>query len=142
MEERYFRVPRIRKSTKARLEARARYAERHPEKIKARRVAGAEKLKEYCKQRRADIRVRVLTHYSPNSVLGCSWGGCLVDDIDMLVLDHIEDNGAVERRALGGINARGWNFYGYLEQLKFPTGYQTLCCNHNHKKELLRSRNQ
>ena len=142
MIERIFRVPRKRKSTPAQLAARARYAAKHPEKIKERRQANAENLKEYCKQRRANLRMDVLTHYSPNSVLCCSWSGCLVDDIDMLVLDHIDDTGAEERRALGGRNARGWNFYGYLKNLEFPDGYQTLCCNHNHKKELMRSRNE
>src|ERR1700681_4385069 len=102
--ERQFRVPRIRKSTPAQLAGRARYAAKHPERIKARRLAGAEKLKVYCKQRRNDIRIEVLTRYSPNGVLCCSWDGCLVDDIDMLVLDHIDDTGAEERRALGGRN--------------------------------------
>ena len=142
MERRTFRVPRILKSTKAQLEARARYANRHPEKIKARRTAGAEKLKAYCKQRRNALRLEVLTYYSPRGVLGCSWAACMISDIDMLVLDHIDDNGATERRDLGGHNARGWNFYQYLKQLGFPDGYQTLCCNHNHKKEMLRSRNK
>ena len=140
MQERIFRVPRVRKSTPAQLAGRARYAAKHPERIKARRLAGAAALKIYCKQRREDIRKEVLTHYSPNSVLCCSWIGCLVDDIDMLVLDHINDDGAAERRSLGGSNARGWNFYLYLIQREFPSGYQTLCCNHNHKKELTRSR--
>jgi|GEM_PF-3497826 len=140
IEERYFRVPRARKSTQAQLEARKRYADRHPEKIRERRKAGAAKLKDYCKRRRDALRIEVLTHYSPNGVLCCSWEGCLVSDIDMLVLDHRDNDGAKERQALGGSNARGWNFYGYLKQLGFPERYQTLCCNHNHKKELLRSR--
>ena len=140
MEERQFRVPRVRKSTPAQLAARARYAAKHPEKIKARRDAGAKELKEYCRQRRISIRLEVLTQYSPNNMLRCSWTGCLVDDIDMLVLDHISNDGAKERKKLGGKNARGWNFYLYLKQLGFPAGYQTLCCNHNHKKELTRSR--
>lgn len=140
MDERVFRVPRFRKSTDAQLRARKRYADRHPERIKAHRLAGASKLKEYCKQRRELIRLETFTQYSPLGVLGCSWEGCTVSDIDMLVLDHTANNGAEERRALGGRNARGWNFYLYLKKLGFPEGYQTLCCNHNHKKELLRSR--
>jgi len=140
MEKRQFRVPRFRKSTQAQLDARARYVSRHPERIKARRLAGAAKLSLYCKRRREDIRVEVLTHYGPSGVLGCSWTGCFITDIDMLVLDHTDDTGAAERKALGGKNARGWNFYLYLIQLGFPVGYQTLCCNHNHKKELIRSR--
>ena len=119
---------------------RARYVARHPDRIKARRLAGAADLKIYCKQRRENIRIDVLTHYSLYNFLCCSWNGCIVDDIDMLVLDHINDSGAAERKALGGKNARGWNFYTYLQQLGYPAGYQTLCCNHNHKKELVRSR--
>jgi hypothetical protein len=140
MKERQFRAPRPRKSTLAQLEARKRYAEKHPEKIKARRQAGAKKLTAYCKQRRINLRIETFTHYGPNGVLRCSWEGCEISDIDMLVLDHIANDGAKERKRLGGQNARGWNFYNLLKNLGFPSGYQTLCCNHNHKKELTRSR--
>jgi hypothetical protein len=110
MQERLFRVPRPRKSTPAQLAARARYAANHPERIKARRQARAQQLSEYCKQRRINLRIEVLTHYSPEGVLGCSWPGCTIIDIDMLVLDHIEDDGAQERKTLGGKNARGLEF--------------------------------
>ena len=142
MEERIFRAPHVRKSTEAQLAARKRYATRHPDRIKTWRLAGSEKLKAYNKQKRENLRIETFTRYGPNGILKCSWDGCFVSDMDMLVLDHVDDNGAEERKALGGKNAKGWNFYQYLKSLGFPEGYQTLCCNHNHKKELLRIRNK
>ena len=84
----------------------------------------------------AKTKLTVLTHYSPNHQLGCSWAGCDISDIDMLVLDHINDNGAEERKQIG----RGHQFYKRLLLQSYPEGYQTLCCNHNQKKELLRRR--
>lgn len=114
-------------------ETRKRYKERDPERWKKYN-------REYGWSLRDALRVEVLTHYSPSEILGCSWDGCEIHDSDMLVLDHIDDTGAAERKKLGGSNGRGWNFYRRLKRLRFPTGYQTLCCNHNHKKEILRSR--
>ena len=139
---RTFRVPRVRKSTEAQLRARKKYAIRHPEKVLAwrRGSESVEKLRQYNQQKRAKLRIEILSHYGPQRALRCSWVDCTVSDIDMLVLDHIADDGAAERKQLGGKNARGWNFYQLLKQLNFPDGYQTLCCNHNHKKELIRSR--
>jgi hypothetical protein len=95
---------------------------------------------EYGWRRRDALRIEVLTHYGPAGLLFCSWQDCRVHDPDMLVLDHVEDNGASERKELGGSAGRGWNLYRRLKARNFPAGYQTLCCNHNHKKELLRAR--
>jgi hypothetical protein len=58
-----------------------------------------------------------------------------VSDIDMLSLDHIKDDGAADR----AINdRRSLTLYRWLEKNSFPDGYQTLCCNHQWKKEILR----
>jgi hypothetical protein len=57
----------------------------------------------------------------------------------MLVLDHEQDNGAEERKAGHG---RGWSFYLFLKRNGYPSGYQTLCCNHNQKKEMVRARSR
>ena len=137
---RLFRVPRVRKSTNAQLLTRKKYAEAHPAQILARRQANAANLKAYNQKKRSALRIETLSHYGPSGQLCCSWVNCHISDIDMLVLDHTADNGAQERNALGGRNARGWNFYELLKANAFPEGYQTLCCNHNHKKEILRSR--
>jgi hypothetical protein len=54
----------------------------------------------------------------------------------MLTLDHIANNGAEDRKAgrLGG------NMYAYLRKAGYPDGHQTLCMNHQIKKEILRKR--
>lgn len=120
--------------------ASAAWRTKHPEQAEAIRKEHAEYNRQYSVRLRARNKIEVLTYYSPNQVLCCSADGCVVDDIDMLVLDHIYDNGAAEKRKLGGSNGRGHIFYAYLKSCNFPCGYQTLCCNHNHKKELVRNR--
>ena len=84
-------------------------------------------------------KLAAMAYYGPSSEPRCSWPNCAVDDIDMLVLDHILDNGAQERQAASNCG-RGHELYRRLKRECYPEGYQTLCCNHNHKKELLRSR--
>ena len=99
------------------------------------------KVAEYTTKSRTLIKIEVLTHYSPNGVLCCSWGGCLIDDLDMLVLDHVADDGAQERRKAPN-SGKGHELYRKLRNESYPLGYQTLCCNHNNKKELLRVRHK
>ena len=89
---------------------------------------------------RDNDKIVALSHYSPNQQMKCSWDGCLVDDPDMLVLDHPNDDGAAQRRLMGGTNGKGHALYRWLRNKQFPEGFQTLCCNHNQKKEILRSR--
>jgi hypothetical protein len=58
-------------------------------------------------------------------------------DIDMLVLDHVNDNGAEERKLLSGSGkGLGSGLYRYLNKLGYPDGYQVLCSNHNLKKQI------
>jgi len=59
----------------------------------------------------------------------------------MLSLDHVNNNGAEHRKELG-INNSGVQIYGVVKRAGFPEGFQTLCCNHQMKKELLRRRAQ
>ena len=78
----------------------------------------------------------ILNHYGNRK---CSWPDCEVSDPDMLTLDHIEDNGAIERkekRRLGVV------LFGWLIKQNFPKGYQILCGNHQLKKELMRRRRE
>lgn len=114
-----------------------KYRQKNQEKVLAWRLAGTPKLRVDNTARRIEIRLETLSYYGPNHTLQCSWPDCTIVDSDMLVLDHINDNGAAQRKEGCG---RGWNFYRWLKKHEFPAGYQTLCCNHNHKKELLRSR--
>jgi len=90
----------------------------------------------YGKRYRAELIATVLTHYVLNGKLQCAWPDCAIIDIDMLTLDHINDNGNVERKQ--GNRTSAW--YRKLKAAGFPDGYQTLCANHNLKKHLLRLR--
>jgi hypothetical protein len=87
----------------------------------------------------AMVKVDVLAHYGPQGVLRCCWPGCSIDDVDMLSLDHINNDGAAHRRKT---NTSGTHFYRQLRAAKFPSGFQTLCHNHQWKKELMRRRGE
>jgi hypothetical protein len=124
--------------------------EDNPEKFSARNagicnpcvyVRRAPKAPGYFMKSRNITKTDVLAHYGPQGKMQCSWDGCEINDIDMLVLDHIEDDGAKERRNAPN-SGKGHELYRKLRNENYPAGYQTLCCNHNHKKELLRVRHK
>ena len=85
-------------------------------------------------QQTSRLKRIVLSFYGPNKEARRSWPKCEVSDIDMLCLDHINDDGALERKS--GIASKGKAFYRRLRREKFPPGYQTLCYNHNQKKRI------
>jgi hypothetical protein len=99
-------------------ENNARYRERNREAIKE-------------KQRlvRREYKRKVFNHYG-------NFCPCGVSDIRALQIDHIDNNGAEERKRLGGQKFSGWIFYQFLIKNEYPTGYQTLCANCNMIKQL------
>lgn len=80
------------------------------------------------------LKISALTHYGKNNTLQCCAEGCTVVDPDILTIDHIENNGAADRKL------KGPSTYRILEREGYPAGFQTLCCNHQWKKEILRRR--
>jgi hypothetical protein len=84
------------------------------------------------------MKLTVLTHYSPNQVLCCSWPGCFVDDLDELTIDHVNNDGATHREKNNRIS--GTSLHLWLKRYNYPTGFQTLCANHQLKKEIVRKR--
>lgn len=88
--------------------------------------------------RHIKLKVLILTHYSPNGVLGCSWPDCTVCDLDVLTLDHVNDDGAQHRQTVGSGSAT----YAFLKRHNLPAGFQTLCMNHQWKKEMIRRRSK
>jgi len=68
----------------------------------------------------------------------CRW--CGQGDLDVLVIDHIDDNGAEHRRENGGKGFSGDRFYRWIIRNDYPPGFQVLCANCNLKKETLRRR--
>ena len=86
-------------------------------------------------QERLNLKLKVLTHYGPNGELRCSWPNCDVTDLDMLTLDHAENNGATDRRK--NRCGCGAKLYRRLRRELFPKGFQTLCGSHQLKKKIM-----
>ena len=80
------------------------------------------------------IKREVLTHYGKGNVQ------CVlhyknfplekpVIDIRVLTIDHINGDGAKQRKRLGKILPSGHPFYRWLKNNSYPNGYQVLCMN-------------
>lgn len=79
-------------------------------------------------------KYEVLSHYSTLNDPQCVWPDCDVIDLDMLSLDHVNNDGAKDRKKAGN---SGISLYRKLRLAGFPSGYQTLCHNHQWKKQLV-----
>jgi hypothetical protein len=75
---------------------------------------------------RARVKAAVIAFYSDGAMCCARWG---VDDLDVLCLDHINDDGAAHRKELLGERKGGLNFYEKVKTLGFPPGLQVLCAN-------------
>ena len=60
----------------------------------------------------------------------CSWPGCPVTDPDMLEIDHVNNDGAEDRKKNGS------KMLYRLRREGYPAGYQVLCGSHHLKKHL------
>jgi len=110
------------------LRARLRYEAKGNE-IRAKNVI-------YGQERGAKLKFEALKHYSQNGKPQCVF--CGKDDIDVLGLDHINNNGKEE---IGKYGLYGrTKLYFLLKRDNYPEGYQTLCMNCNWKKEIMRRR--
>lgn len=94
------------------------------------RQQNREKLRNAQTARRRQYKNLVFDHYGN----ACAY--CGFTDIRALQIDHIHNNGAEERKALGGQQVSGWRFYQHLIKSNYPDGYQTLCANCNMIKQL------
>lgn len=83
------------------------------------------------------LKIKCLAYYGPEKKVQCSYPKCDIVDSDMLSLDHINNDGANHRKRL---SANGSGLYHWLKKNGFPQGFQTLCFNHQWKKELNRRR--
>lgn len=75
------------------------------------------------------IKLEVLTHYSVDDSPRCAH--CGVTDMDVLCIDHINNDGSKHRKTIG---AEGFSFYYWLKRNDYPKGFQVLCANCNLKK--------
>lgn len=121
---------------KSRAIGRASHQKRYwadPEKARAR--ANSPKARAVARKNEQKLKIQILMHYGKNGKLQCCWPNCSITDTDMLTLDHINDDGAEHRRALGKRSLLYW-----IRNQGFPKIFQTLCHNHQWKKEMARRR--
>jgi hypothetical protein len=78
-----------------------------------------------------EIKNTVFTYY------GGTCKECNQTDFDTLQVDHIDNNGNVERKEKGGVIFCGIKIYKDLIKRKFPNDYQILCCNCNWNKYII-----
>jgi hypothetical protein len=84
------------------------------------------------RERRKNLRLATFAAYG-GAVCAC----CGERELAFLTLDHIENNGAAERRKIAGrANAAGIWTYTWLAKRCFPPGYQVLCMNCNFGKRM------
>jgi hypothetical protein len=104
-------------------------------------AANRERYNEAKSEYRFKLKLAAITHYS-NGTMACAHCG-YSGNIDALVLDHIDDNGAAHRKELGcggrGMSG-GTTMYERLKALGWLPGLQVLCCNCNTIKEVTRKR--
>ena len=92
---------------------------------------------EYEYKRGAKVKVEVLTHYGKQGKLMCCWAGCSVHDIDMLTLDHLNDDGG-KHLSTSGRKLTGTALYTWAKAQNFPALFQTLCGGHQFKKAIIK----
>jgi hypothetical protein len=82
------------------------------------------------------LKLAVFTHYAINGEIKCC--KCGFNDLRALTIDHIDNNGAEERRRLFGHRMyAGTTFYRWLRKNNYPNnGYQILCANCNWIKKV------
>ena len=87
------------------------------------RVKDPTKIQKRLKNNHMSLKKTCFSHYGSSCPCG-------EKDIDILTLDHVNDNGAEHRNKLGEIG-RGGNFYYYLRYNNFPNDppLQVLCMN-------------
>lgn len=115
----------------AKTETGKAYRKKHAQYIRTWRIKNRDKNKEIQKRSYHKIRLEILTHYSedPPKCACCGETG-----LPFLTLDHIEGDGAKQRRAVK--EARGNGFFYWLKKNAFPSGIQVLCANCNFAKRV------
>lgn len=101
-------------------------------------IKNRDKILELRSKKSSLLKFEVLSHYGKRGQLLCSWRGCQIVDLDCLTLDHVFDNGKIHRAAGFGGGATACR---QLKDANYPNGFQTLCANHQLKKEIQRRRN-
>ncbi len=92
-----------------------------------------DKRKAYSRANKCKLKTEVFVQYGGATCICCG-----EDEVFVLALDHVNDDGATERRKLLGENqvsgtGTGNEFYRYLKRMQFPNKdkYRVLCMNCN-----------
>lgn len=96
------------------------------------RDADRPRYRAYGKKADEKTKLNILKQYAQSETPSCA--NCGIDDIRVLCIDHLNNNGREEREKIGF----GGTFYQWLKTNDYPEGYQVLCWNCNHLKELER----
>ena len=81
-----------------------------------------------CRAWQQRLKLEVMTYYSDGRPPSCQC--CGEDDLALLVLDHIKNDGKRHRQQVGSLY-----IYSWLTQHDFPKGFQVLCFNCNMGKQ-------
>ena len=106
--------------------SRKYYQENRGKRIKATqdwRKDNIDKVNAYARLNRQRTRRACLAHYSQGKLI-CAC--CGEKHIEFLGIDHINNDGAQERKRLGH-----GNIHQHLKNLGYPDGYRVLCHNCN-----------
>ena len=76
------------------------------------------------------LRKEVISYYSDKKMYCAK---CKIDDLEVLTIDHINNEGSVHRK-----NMKSSSIYAWLKKSNFPDGFQVLCHNCNWLKERAR----
>jgi hypothetical protein len=111
---------------------RRRWEEKNRVKLAAKQRAYYQKnvhhYRDYVTAKNRRRRIEVLMHYSQGRMC-CDCCGETIEAF--LTLDHVNQDGAAHRRAIGGTKAAGSKTYHWLIKSGFPAGYRVLCFNCN-----------
>jgi hypothetical protein len=118
------------------------YRKNHQDEIKAYKKRYNKKHKEenrilqrkYGRLLNFQTKFDAILYYS-NGTMRCAL--CDENDIDVLCIDHTDNNGNEHRREING-----YRIYNWLRKNKYPKGFRVLCfnCNNREKMKFVRSK--
>lgn len=90
-----------------------------------------EKYRKRDKERKTEIKLKVISHYSPSLKCVC----CGESEWNFLSIDHIHNNGNLHKKQNKNLHG-GASMYYWLIKHNFPKGFQVLCMNCNFGKRM------